>query len=367
MKRIVFFLAILFAVVSSGPVCDASMVTMTSSSSKIIRGQPAAVVITYSVTGGATRVPLFLRSGEGIFTASGPTGTVLLGRNAVPIVIPINPGGSGSRSETLTIPASVIESAISNRTTQFRYERSFSAPNANPVAQRVTFQITTEATSELQIRAISLYFDNGRPEATVEKGFRGLRAYADIGYAGSGLFEGHWEVDGRIVSRVFQHLSFGGVFRLQTPDIPELPTFDPGTHRIRFVITRPVSLLSPPTMVYFVDPASFKPAYLPVTIVSPGGQAPIPFSTAQFAWQYSGNASYFLVQYGDEIGAKTVFSAYARNQSYVLPEAVLKGRFRPGRQYYWKVIAFGSDDNVLGESSVRSFFFAGSTAGRGQE
>jgi hypothetical protein len=88
---------------------------------------------------------------------------------------------------------------------------------------------------------------------TIEKGHKNLKAFVDISYAGSGLLEGYWEVDGRIISRVFQQLSFGGLLELQTPDIPELPTFDPGSHKIRLVITRPVQNMPTPVVIYFVN------------------------------------------------------------------------------------------------------------------
>jgi hypothetical protein len=82
----------------------------------------------------------------------------------------------------------------------------------------------------LMIKRIELYFENNRPEITIDKDYQKLKTYAKITFAYSGLLEGHWEVDGKIISRVSEHLTTGNIVFLETPDALQLPTFDPGTH-----------------------------------------------------------------------------------------------------------------------------------------
>lgn len=211
--------------------------------------------------------------------------------------------------------------------------------------------------ADLSIKKIDLYFENRRPEITIEKGLKSLKAFADISYSGSGLLEGYWEVDGRVISRVFQQLSFGGLLKLQTPEIPELPTFDPGTHRIRFVITRPVQYISLPMIIYFVNLDRFKPAISAIGVFSPQNRAVIEYESQKFEWQRPANATIFLVQYGDKLESKTIFSAYTRDAFYVIPETVLKESFKIGERYYWKVISFDAENIIIGESAVYSFTF----------
>jgi hypothetical protein len=95
---------------------------------------------------------------------------------------------------------------------------------------------------------------------------------------------------------VFQQLTFGGLLKLQAPDIPELPTFDPGTHRIRFVITRPAQGLPIPVIIYFVNLDRFKPAIAAIGVVSPQDDMLIEYGLQRFEWQRPANAVVFLVQ-----------------------------------------------------------------------
>jgi hypothetical protein len=327
-------------------------VSMSASATKIPRGQHSLVTISYQVSGASLST---VTSPLGFFRMVTPSGVVTLGTAGTPLSIPIA-AGNGSATETIDIPISVIQGAISRRSTQFYFERSFVlTPVAGPVPYRVNFEITSEATSDLIINTMNLYFENRRPEVTIEKGYRGLKAYADIGYAGSGLFEGYWEVDGRVLSRVFESLTFGGVLHLQTPEIPELPTFDPGSHRLRFVVTRPVQPIAIPTAIYFVDLNLFKPAYLSVILGAPEDGSSVALESPKFEWHRPGAASMFLVQFGDKLDAKAVFSAYTKDVSYVLPPSVVKDSFSSGQQYFWKVIAFDGENNIIGESRAQSF------------
>jgi hypothetical protein len=293
-------------------------------------------------------------SSSGTFT--GPTGT--LSTNNTPVSATIT-NGFGSAVETIVVPIGLIERVLQTGQNRFSYSRTFGVSGTDIGTVNVNFVITTESAASLGIKKIDLYFEDRRPEITIEKGRKGLKAFADISYTGTGLFEGYWEVDGRIISRVFQQLSFGGLLKLTTPDIPELPTFDPGTHRVQFVITRPTQPLQTPTIIYFVNLDRFKPMLTPVGLLSPQDGSTLAYAPQKFEWQRPSNVSVFLIQYGDKLESKALFSAYTRDAFYVLPENVLKKSFNAGQRYYWKVISFDDENNIIGESAVRSFMFTG--------
>jgi hypothetical protein len=79
------------------------------------------------------------------------------------------------------------------------------------------------------INRIELFFGNRRAETTDPKLFPNIKSYAEIRYTGSGVLDGFWEVDGRLI-RGFQILTFGLTVTLRTPEIPAMPTFDPGSN-----------------------------------------------------------------------------------------------------------------------------------------
>ena len=104
---------------------------------------------------------------------------------------------------------------------------------------------------------MSIYFENDRPEITVKRNYP-LKAYAEIEYAGDGLLVGQWEVDGEFLANINMTISSGYRLVIEFPDIPQIPTFVSGTHRIRLVITNPSLGISSPTAIYFVTADAWK-------------------------------------------------------------------------------------------------------------
>jgi hypothetical protein len=348
-KRLSYFLIFLFCCAWSLDVSAA--ISMSASSNKIPRGQQSMVTVSYRLSARDVVGPV--TSAQGFFRIGGTTSVITLGTVNSPVMVTLT-GGRGSATEAITIPVGVVENVLARGLTQFYYERLFTPGGAS---QRVYFQIVTDAAADLTLKSVSVYFENGRPEVTIERGLKGLKAFAEISYSGTGLFEGYWEVDGRILSRVVQQLSFGGLYKLQTPDVPELPTFDPGSHRLRFVVTRPGPGLPSPYLIYFVDLNVFKPAYMAIGLGSPADKALLKYGPGRFDWQRPEGGSIFLVQFGEKLGEKALFSAYTRDVSYVIPEKVITETFKSGRQYYWKVIAFDDENSIVGESTAQSFTF----------
>ena len=364
-KLIVFTLLLMFVTISGAQA--ASIVSPLTLN--VVRGQSNTVALVYQFSNVQSTA---LDSTAGIFTAGG----FEIGRVNTPLHTAISVG-RGTVAETLVIPVAIAERAVQRGSARFAYGRTFTgtntvtnnagscAPPCNP-APPVTITITEntlasmvvtgESVGPFSIKLISLYFENGRAETTVQKNIPGLKAFADIRYIGSGLLKGYWEVDGRMLSQVNQTLMSGQSVTLTTPEIPPLPTFEAGTHTVRFVITSPEQGIALPTMIYFVstDESVMRPNAL--LLKSPATRSVLPYGTLQFQWQDFSSARY-LVQFFEKPEVKPIFSAYTLKPFYQLPDAVLKGVFIQEKDYYWKVTGFDKQKRRTGESAVSRFSF----------
>lgn len=325
-------------------------VSVTPSSFSVARGQTGTITLTYQLSGllDAAGAPLtgVVTSTNGIFLLAGS----IAGTNPVPMVVNVI-GGRGTASETVVIPSDVIGRVLNNGMASFTYERTFSSGDA----ARARINITTDAAAAFGIKRIELYFDNRRAETTVPRYFPNLKAFAEIRYTGSGVLEGFWEVDGRVISRVHQMLTFGSSVTLRSPEIPAMPTFDPGSHIVRFVITSQGNTLPVPALVYYVTPEEFRPIPVDVGLKAPLDGASLSRSAARFEWETFKGATLYLVQYFESPEERPVFSAYTREPSYLLPELASKDLFSAGVRYFWKVTGYNDRDNIVVESDMRGF------------
>ena len=344
-KSVGFALLLMFVIVSGAqalPVVSPKYVN-------VVRGQSNTVALVYQFS---TNGPITsLNSSEGIFSSGGE-----IGRVNTPLYVTLT-GGRGTVAETLVIPAAIAERALQRGSARFTYERHFAAPVGGPTEDTLAYMtVTGESVGPFSIKHISLYFENGRAETTVQKNIPGLKAFVDIRYIGSGLLKGYWEVDGRMLSQVNQTLMSGQSVTLTTPDIPPLPTFEAGTHTVRFVITSPEQSIALPTMIYFVSTEESVMRPTALLLKSPATRSVLPYGTLQFQWQDFSSARY-LVQFFEKPEGKPIFSAYTLKPFYSLPDAVFKGVFIPEKDYYWKVTGFDKQKRRTGESAVSRFSF----------
>ncbi len=211
--------------------------------------------------------------------------------------------------------------------------------------------------AEFRITRLQLYFENKRAEITIKKDLPSLKAYADIRFTGSGLLKGFWEVDGRILKNVNRHIiTSDRSITVETPNAPPLPTFETGTHRVRFVITNPSQDIPFPEAIYFVTAKKFKEIF-PVNLIYPNNKSEVDYSPLTFRWETEEKTVTYLIAFFKEDDEKPVFSAYTKKAEYRLPLTVLKGIFAPGRSYFWSVKSFDTDNNKAGESPVYRFTF----------
>jgi hypothetical protein len=216
--------------------------------------------------------------------------------------------------------------------------------------------VAAQSVANLSIKRIELYFENRRADTTIMRNSSDLKAFADITFTGSGLFQGHWQVDGRILSYVNQHLTFGGSVTIQTPKIPPLPTFDTGTHIVKFVISNPPESLPLPSILYFVKADEFKGSPIAIKLVSPSDESMLEYGPVKFEWGKTNTLSTYSIQFYEDPKSKPVFSFCTGDTSYTFSESVLTKIFNPGRKYYWIVTGGGPGDEI-GESQIRWFIF----------
>ncbi len=214
---------------------------------------------------------------------------------------------------------------------------------------------TAAAAGVFKITRLQLYFANQRAETVIEKNSSALKAYADLTFEGTGLLQGFWEVDGRILASVNRHIaSDQGTVTVETPDLPGIPTFESGAHRLRLVVTSPSPAAILPEAIYFVAGRSVK--QFPVKLIEPLSRAEIPFGATLFSWEGREGSASYLITFLSAKG-KPVFSAYTRDLDYKLPPATLSNLFLPGQEYSWKVVSYGVEQNQMGASQISRFTF----------
>ncbi|MCK4535856.1 MAG: hypothetical protein KAT93_02520 [Desulfuromonadales bacterium] len=231
------------------------------------------------------------------------------------------------------------------------------APLLDVDTASVTVTFATPATSELTITRLQLSFDNGRAETTVNRNQPGLRANADLRFDGSGLLKGYWEVDGRVLSQVNQHLTYGKSIRLTSPAVPFLPTFVEGSHRVRLVITNPVNNIPFPEAIYYVTSEESTAGLAPLRTAEPRNHADLAFVPQSFRWEGTTRAAMYLVEFFEREGEVPVAAAYTKGTAYDLPEAILTESFDSGKAYMWWVKSYDAEGNLVGASELAHFIF----------
>jgi len=305
-------------------------VTVSPGILKIPRNMVSTWTIVYAFSGNLTgAVPL--TSSQGVFMVGGR----VIGEIEKPLSVRVV-NGTGTISETLTIPVAVTLRAEEADMQQITYTRVFTTDGLTPLTAQMALVLGTEATAEFSINRLQLYFENQRAEITVDRNQPDLKAFVDIRFSGSGLLTGYWEVDGRVLEHVKQHLVYGAPITLATPDVPPLPTFSPGTHIIRFVVTAPWSDIPIPQALYFVT-ADEAREFRSINLSVPEDQSRVLHGPVNFKWQPVKWAETYLIVFFDDVDEKPVFSAYTRKSAYQAPDLILGRLFLKNKIYRWQV------------------------------
>jgi hypothetical protein len=210
----------------------------------------------------------------------------------------------------------------------------------------------------LEIQRLELSFADGRAQATITRNGK-LRAHADILYSGAGLLEGYWEADGRIIGRISRHLAGSGTITIPGPPTP-IPTIDPGTHQLRFVVTEPAASFSAPSLIYFVEPegATCSTA-AEIRPLAPADGAGLPFAAARFKWEPAMDVTVYMISFYGEAEDRQIFSAYTKDPSYRLRGKIIRSMFKPGESYRWQVTGYDRENRAVCRFAPRTFTFSG--------
>jgi hypothetical protein len=209
----------------------------------------------------------------------------------------------------------------------------------------------------LSLKRIEIYFDitQKQNEVMVSRNYQGLKAYADIYYDGSGIFNGYWQVDGLIIERVNRVVPPGGKVTLGTPSVPDLPTFDPGYHIVKFIVTNPAASFEVPEMVYWVK-GTAEPTKRTLALINPKNDMTIP-TNYLFEWKKMDKATVYLISFARAEDNKVCFSALTRDTSYRIPPSVLAEYLHLREKYLWSVRGFDTENDVIAKSAIHRFNF----------
>ncbi len=227
-----------------------------------------------------------------------------------------------------------------------------SAPNPAFLSLRV---------SDFNITRLALEFENNRPEITIQRNAPAPKLEAQIRYSGTGYLKGYLEVDGYKRHQVFKHLRTGPTVTIPYPEIPSLPTFTPGSHRVRFVITYPVLNITFPTAIYYVEAREYI-VQGKIILTAPGKRAALPYEPVQFAWVPAKKTTLYLINLFSKKDKTRLFSAYTRKNTYSLDPVIFKSRFVPEKEYLWQIQGFNSDNEIIAQSEQRTFALGKQTA-----
>ncbi|MCD4744421.1 MAG: PKD domain-containing protein, partial [Desulfobacteraceae bacterium] len=224
----------------------------------------------------------------------------------------------------------------------------------NPVFIRQTV-------GRLTISRIQLYFENNRPEITIKRNQKPPALSVRIDYSGSGHLKGHWEIDGKRRGYVFKHLNKGPSVILKYPNIPPMPTFQFGSHNVRFVITDPAMNIKFPYAIYFVT-SDEKKALASIPLIQPVDGEDITYGSLTFKWKPINKSSVYLISIFSTTKEERIFAAYTRQGEYTLRPDILKARMQPGEKYIWSVTGFNDQNEATAESIPSAFSFNQGTA-----
>lgn len=332
------------ALVPAAPAPSRADLTVTPASAKALVRKDTRVNLTWTLTGVAADT---WSSSQGVFEE--PAGS--LGTNPVPLSIVVGGSGSGSVSESLVIPASIADpGSRTGAAGNFTYRRDFMLPTGGPaesVSLAVILTFPSQAAGPVSVRRVELYFEEeGRRtnEVSVGRNAKGLTVLADIQVDGTGYIEGYWEVDGRRLENVRANASFGSRVTVRSSAVPGLPTFRPGLHSVRLVITEPAPGFPLPRIGYIVTSHASEKLRSLVLIAPENGEEVN--GDTMFRWTRGPETSYAIV-YKSQTGEEPVLKAQTKEPSYRIPTRLLTERFVAGTNYTWRVEGYDSEGNLV--------------------
>jgi hypothetical protein len=290
-------------------------------------------------------------------------------------------GKADKVSESIQIPDTVLKKARQLGTNRLLYQRIFASAATTEAAANLQVNYTSAATADLTLTRMRIYFENQRPKITFKRNQkRDSNVAVEIGFVGSGKLTGRWEYlmvghtvgiqaegspgNWRVLRRVTKLLTSnsGSGFRSITLRLDpyriktHLPTFTPGTHRVRFVVEQPKQQIDFPQGVYFVT-AEEAPVRYAILLSAPDNHSEWALAPVTFRWHGSDKMVRYKIEIMGRDTDNPIFKTYTRATTYELPLKLINDYFSIGDFYSWKVSGFGEGNQLIGESESRSFLF----------
>ncbi len=205
------------------------------------------------------------------------------------------------------------------------------------------------------LEAAEITLDNGKYYQVVPRNSRAIRARLKLKMRGTGIVSGYWIVDGQ-PSYFFNETAYQGqVKTIPTPEVPGLPTFDPGMHTITLQLTRPsIAVAVFPTLRYFVLPYENI-----IALLGPNDGAVLKEDeAASFSWERALGGSRYQIAFSGSL-----FPLLRADADLAWRECPEGTRYAPDpetwraigrdRWTFWKVRAVDSAGAVVAESGIR--------------
>jgi hypothetical protein len=353
-------------------VTDIYEVRTNPTTSDLTYSQSKTIPITYTLTGGGT---FTATSTRGEIVSRG--GKVLYRINRTVNIIARNE--IGTATETITVPPGVVESAVRGNHVPLFYRRTFRS-EGNEAEANMTLRILPSSAGPFSLVRMELNFKRPGQEPlpgrmiksptlgriTVPRHTKDLKVLAEITYNGAGTLRAQWRVDGQILGFVNKYLPPGRRrIILESPDVPQIPTFDTGRHQVELEILNPEPEFDEPVIFYYVVRDREGELQKPIRLDFPPELAKLPVSKGAFkgplfSWApLEGDVIYrFELHKAESLREnknQPVVMAQTRGTSYSISAFDVE-RLSPGFPYAWRVLAL-DQNQLVGKSGNRVVSF----------
>ena len=273
--------------------------------------------------------------------------------------------GRARLEEQVVVPRNIVKTALRLGINRITYQRTFTAEYMD---SQTTASTAIAVGTGFTLTSMRIYFaDDHASKKFVRRNERIIKVSVDIRYEGTGLLKGYWQADRRILARVTKNLPFAnaGTITLDLPALPPVPTYSTGSHRLRFVVTKPAMRIPFPRVIYIV--AGETPSSHPIPLYAPADSAEIPLSAMAFSWESSSKVTMYRVDFFMDPDRESFFSAFSKTGSYTVPASICSKKFAElftdkekenrymEKKLYWRVTGLDREQNPVAQSRVFSF------------
>ncbi len=308
--------------------------------------------------------PVFANGAPGPVTMTSPAALIttpggqLLQTNPVVLSVRVPSGGSASVAETVTVSPATVAAALRLGASSLVLQRTFGV-RPTVATGTATIAISGSAGGPLAISRVALHFEDRQLRRVLAEGQSAI-AIAEVGYTGSGVLNGLWEVarpPSTLGEPVFvplaaaaMNVAGGGLAELASPP---LPTGLAGSYLVRFRLRSPAVPFEGLVIQYAVTDVDV--AVQPIDVLAPEPHGTLGPAT-RFQWQPAAGAVAYRLEFfrvdGDGDPAQPVSGQWVpAERREALLSALAQTHLDPGLAYRWRIVALSQDGRVVGRSA----------------